>query len=310
MSERPLVSIVVPSFNQGRYIRETIDSILSQDYRPIEVLVMDGGSTDETVDVLKSYRDPELLWISERDRGVVDAVNKGLARAKGGIIGIQSSDDVYLPGAIARAVAAFDADPSLGLVYGDVEFIDAESRSTGRSMLPPFDFLEHVAKASFIPQPSAFFTAAAMRGAGLWRQEVSYAADADFFLRIAERFRVQKIDALLARYRYHETQRDKESERVQRDWLETASRWLSSPDKRIRTAAQVGVFSLQLRYLPPERWLQRTSIAYRLVATRPALLLHRDFRRSNPDLVPGRYPVMRMLSRLKRRLMKITRAGE
>ena len=309
MSDRPLVSIVVPSFNQGRFIRETLDSILSQDYRPIEVLVMDGGSTDETVDVLKSYGAPELQWVSERDRGVVDAVNKGLARAKGAIIGIQSSDDTYLPGAISRAVAEF-SDGSLGLVYGDVEFIDTESRTTGRSTLPPFDFLEHVAKSSFIPQPSAFFTAAAMRASGGWRQEVSYAADADFFLRIAERFPVRKIDALLARYRYHETQRDKESERVQRDWLATASRWLSSPDKRIREAARVGIFSLRLRYLPQERWLRRTWTTWRLVATRPRLLLLREFRHSNPDLLPGRYPILRMLSRIKRRLMRTTRAGE
>ena len=94
-----LLSIVVPSYNQGAYIRETLDSIFAQDYRPIEVLVLDGASKDETVEILRSYDAPELRWWSERDRGVVDAVNKGLARASGEIIGIQSSDDTYLPGA-------------------------------------------------------------------------------------------------------------------------------------------------------------------------------------------------------------------
>src|SRR6185503_12008114 len=104
-TEPTLVSIIIPSFNQGRFIKETIDSILSQDYRPIEVLVLDGASTDETVQVLSSYEGvPELTWVSERDGGVVDAVNKGLMRARGEIIGIQSSDDLYLPGAISAAV--------------------------------------------------------------------------------------------------------------------------------------------------------------------------------------------------------------
>src|SRR4029078_10041925 len=98
LSERPLVSIIVPSFNQGRFIRTTIDSILEQSYRPLEAIVVDGGSNDDTVDVLKSYGDlPELRWTSEPDTGVADAVNKGFARARGEVIGIQSSDDWYAP---------------------------------------------------------------------------------------------------------------------------------------------------------------------------------------------------------------------
>src|SRR6185436_19107774 len=111
-----LISVVIPSYNQGRYIRETIDSTLAQDYRPIEVLVMDGASKDETVDVLQSYDAPELQWISEPDRGVVDAVNKGLARARGEIIAIQSSDDVYVPGAFSAVAQAM---PGFELVFGD-----------------------------------------------------------------------------------------------------------------------------------------------------------------------------------------------
>ena len=95
---QPLVSVIVPSYNQARFIRETLDSILGQDYRPLEVIVFDGASKDETVDVLGSYGDrPELRWWSEPDRGVVDAVNKGLAKANGEILAIQSSDDCFTP---------------------------------------------------------------------------------------------------------------------------------------------------------------------------------------------------------------------
>src|SRR5947207_2842436 len=113
---RPLVSIVVPSFNQGRFIAETLRSCLEQHYRPIEILVQDGGSNDNTISVLRSLKAPELSWVSEPDDGVVDAVNKGLRRAKGEILSIQSSDDVFVCGAVTAAVDAHSHDPSIGLV--------------------------------------------------------------------------------------------------------------------------------------------------------------------------------------------------
>ena len=110
--EKPLVSIVVPSFNQGKFIGETIESILSQKYRPLEVIVMDGASTDETLNVLDGFRScPEMRIRSEPDKGVVDAVNKGLKDARGWITAIQSSDDVYLPDTVETAVEALRANP-------------------------------------------------------------------------------------------------------------------------------------------------------------------------------------------------------
>src|SRR5690606_33014626 len=99
LSSYPLVSVVTPSYNKGKFIKETIESVLSQDYPNIEYIVMDGGSTDETVDILKSYGD-RIAWISEKDDGQADAVNKGIARARGEIIGWLNSDDTYLPGAV------------------------------------------------------------------------------------------------------------------------------------------------------------------------------------------------------------------
>lgn len=298
MAGRPLVSIVVPSFNQGRYIRETLDSILAQDYRPLEVLVLDGGSTDETVEVLKSYAAPELQWWSERDRGVVDAVNKGLARARGEIVAIQSSDDAYVPGAIATAVDALLGDPRLGLVYGDVEYIDSESRLTGRTSLPPFDLVRYIGKLTYIPQAAAFFTAAAMRAAGGWREEISYAADAEFYLRIATRFGVRKLDALLARYRYHEAQRDKESVRIPRDWAKAIEPWTRDADRRTRRAARAGVWMVRHAYTPETRWARRTYLVYRMIAADPSLLRHRGHRLQ--ELIPFAVPVRMLLSRVKR----------
>ena len=294
-----LVSIVVPSFNQGRYIRETLDSILSQDHRPLEVLVMDGASTDETVDVLRSYGDvPELQWWSEPDKGVVDAVNKGLARAKGDIVAIQSSDDLYLPGALSAVAREFAGDPELALVYGDVEYIDAQSRVGGRTTLPPFDLGDYIGKLTYIPQPAAFFRAEAMRATGPWRADISYAADAEFYLRIAMQSRVRKIDRLLAQYRYHDAQRDKESVRIPRDWEHAIEPWTRDSDPRLRRLARGGIWLVRHHYTPPRRWVKRTWYSYRMLLANPALLRHMDRR----DLLPGREPIWRFLSRVKRAL--------
>lgn len=297
---KPLVSVVVPSFNQGRYIRETIDSILAQEYRPIEILVMDGGSTDDTVDVLSSYSgQPELQWWSERDRGVVDAVNKGFARVRGEIVAIQSSDDLYVPGSLAAAVEALSADPTLALVYGDVEYIDENSVVGSRTSLPPFDLQQYVGKLTFIPQPAAFFRASAMREAGPWREEISYAADAEFFLRIAMRHPVRKLDRILARYRYHAAQRDKESSRISRDWERAIAPYLASRNGALRRYARSGIQLARHHYSPEQAWLRRTIALYRAILVNPALLLRRDIR-SHRELIPGRYPIWRLLSRIKR----------
>ena len=296
-----LISIIIPSYNQGRYIRETIDSTLAQDYRPIEVLVIDGASKDETVEVLQSYDAPELQWQSEPDRGVVDAVNKGLARARGEIIAIQSSDDVYVAGAFSTVMHAFEEHPGAGLVYGDVEYIDEQSRVSGGTTLPPFDLYEYVGKMTYIPQPAAFFTADALRHARAWRDDISYAADAEFYLRIAMQFPVRKIDAVLARYRYHEEQRDKMSARVERDWRAAVAPLTQSPDRRMRRYARSGMDFTRLRYAPESQWVRRTLAAYHAIVVNPAVLRSAEFRRMR-DLVPGRYPIWRMLSRLKRGL--------
>lgn len=302
MAANPLVSIVVPSFRQGAFIRETIDSILTQDYRPLEVLVLDGGSQDETVPVLQSYDGtPELQWWSEPDRGVVDAVNKGLARARGEIIGIQSSDDLYLPGAVTAAVHSLIED-DLALVYGDIEYIDSESRVTDRTHLPPFDLNEYAGKLTFIPQPAAFFTAAAARAAGGWREDVSYAADAEFYLRVATRGKTKKIDRLLARYRYHDAQRDKAGgSRIARDWELSIAPLTESPDPILRRHARGGIHLTRHHYLPEEDWVRRTVEVYRAIAANPALLCRPEIRAIR-ELLPGRYPLFRMLSRIKRAL--------
>jgi glycosyltransferase involved in cell wall biosynthesis len=301
-SKRPLVSIVVPSFNQGRFIAETLKSCLQQSYRPIEILVEDGGSTDDTISVLRSIGDPELRWASEPDEGVVDAVNKGLRRAKGEILTIQSSDDLFLDGAIEAAVEALDHDPTVGLVYGDVELIDEESRVIGADTQNPFDLAMYFGRMMYVPQPGTFFSRKAVEAVGGWRKEFSYAADADFWFRIALHFPVRKLNRATGRYRYHSLQRDRQRAAISRDWERMASDLIANQplDGRMRRYARSGIYLARHRYADPQQWWTRTKALYGALIVNPAAVLHPDFPKK--ELLPGREPIWKQLSRAKRAL--------
>jgi glycosyltransferase involved in cell wall biosynthesis len=306
---KPLVSIIVPSFNQGKFIRETIESCLSQDYRPIEILVMDGGSKDQTVAVLKSFDAPELQWWSEPDRGVVDAVNKGLERAKGEVLTIQSSDDVFLPGAISAAVEALARAPDAGLVYGDVELIDEHSTQIGADKLGEFDLAAYLGRFQYVPQPGTCFTRAALAAVGGWREHISYAADADFWMRIACRFPVAKVTGWLARYRYHDEQRDTQRARISRDWVGAVSELIASGslNARERRHARMGIHLARYRYAAPTAWRERTAAVYAAALANPAGIFNSHFPKR--DLLIGRAPIKAWLSRIKQRLGFRPRSG-
>lgn len=300
---RPLISIIVPSFNQGRFIRATLDSILTQDYRPIEILVLDGGSKDETVSVLESFAAvPELKWWSEPDNGVTDAVNKGMQRASGQIVAIQSSDDLYLPGAISAAVKFLTSHQEVMLTYGDVEYIDEHSVKTGSNVPRAFDLKHYLGRFTYIPQPSAFFRAEVITAIGGWRSEVSYAADADFWLRIAMQYKVAKIDRLMAQYRFHAEQRDKQKTRIARDWEKTIRDILSTfpLDRASRQFARMGIYLAHYHYTQETDWVRRTRYLYQAAAANPRAVMTNYFPKR--ELLIGREPIWKFLSRVKRGL--------
>ncbi|MEQ9409409.1 MAG: glycosyltransferase family 2 protein [Fuerstiella sp.] len=251
LPENPLVSILVPSFNQGQFIRDTIDSILSQDYRPLKIHVIDGGSTDETVEVLKSYGSlPELDWISEPDRGVVDAVNKGFARLEGDICGIQSSDDVYLPNALSTIVDQFRRSPETGLVYGDTVKVDADGHELLKYRIGPWSLQNLFLLKTWIPQPSAFFRREMLQACGGWDERIPYAPDTDLWIRMAFRTHVIKVDEYLSQRRMHDAQRDTHGDRIIRDYSlmieQSPDLAVSSPE--LRRAARAGRYLMKIRY--------------------------------------------------------------
>ena len=128
----PLVSILTPSYNQGRFLEQTIQSVLSQDFPDMEYIIVDGGSTDDSVEIIKRYANRLAWWVSETDQGQTDAINKGFAHASGEIFAWLNSDDTYQPGAITQAVESLLAHPEASLVYGDANLIDEHGRLMGR----------------------------------------------------------------------------------------------------------------------------------------------------------------------------------
>lgn len=256
-----LLSIIVPSFNQGRFISSTLDSILSQDYRPLEVIVVDGASSDNTVEILQQYADkyPELRWLSERDSGPADAVNKGLAMARGEIAAIQSSDDIYYPGALSAVMQTFRGNPDCGFVIGHYCGIDVDGRVIYTEHLPEFSWEAYFGLALCIPQSSIFFSMKVAREVGGWNSQY-FACDIDYWLRILLRTRAIRLDRVLSGWRIYKGART-HSGQTRKIWdgywrmIEDNDADLLRAGPHIRRLAQASKHILAMRFHPTgNRW--------------------------------------------------------
>lgn len=185
---QPRVAIVTPSYNQGHFIRATIESVLSQDYPNIEYIIMDGGSTDETAAVVREYSS-RLTFISEKDRGQSDAINKGFRMASSPVLAWLNSDDIYLPGAISAAVAAFQSNPAAGAIYGEGYLIDRDGNITSRfPHTEPFNLWKLTHLSDYILQQSVFFRKDVLEDVGYINESLHYAMDWDILIRIGKKY--------------------------------------------------------------------------------------------------------------------------
>jgi glycosyltransferase involved in cell wall biosynthesis len=203
MSTQPLVSIVTPSFNQASYLEITIRSVLEQDYPNIEYIIVDGGSTDGSLEIIRRYAHRLAWWVSEPDKGQTEALNKGFARANGEILAWLNSDDTYQPGAVAEAAAFLRSRPEVGLVYGDANFIDENGGLIGRFPAAQTDYRRLRRGYVHIPQQAAFFRANLWRKVGPLDPSFYFAMDYDLWVRIAALAPIQYTPRTWANFRLH-----------------------------------------------------------------------------------------------------------
>jgi len=203
MSDLPLVSIITPSFNQARYIEATIQSVLTQDYPHIEYIIVDGGSKDGTVEVIKKYEGRIGWWVSEQDKGQTDAINKGFARARGQILAWLNSDDTYEPGAISNAVKYLMEHPEVGMVYGDCNFINEDGRVIGRFDSAQTSYRLLRQGYAHIPQQTMFLRAELWKQVGPLDPSFYFAMDYDLWTRLAAHTELKYIPQTWANFRLH-----------------------------------------------------------------------------------------------------------
>jgi glycosyltransferase involved in cell wall biosynthesis len=177
----PLVTVVTPSLNQAAFIEDTIRSVLDQSYPALDYVIVDGGSTDGTLDILRRY-EGRLRWVSEKDRGQTDAVNKGFRMARGQVLGWLNADDLYCPGAIREAARHFIEDSDVMMVYGAADDIDDQGRVLEQYPTEPFDF-ERLAYRCIICQPAVFMRKALVEYVGYLDAGLQCSMDLDLWIR-------------------------------------------------------------------------------------------------------------------------------
>jgi cellulose synthase/poly-beta-1,6-N-acetylglucosamine synthase-like glycosyltransferase len=204
----PTISIITPSYNQELYIEQTIQSVLSQNYPNLEYIVIDGGSTDNTLSILKKYEN-KLNWISEKDSGQSNAINKGLRMASGDVVAWLNSDDYYLPGTLATVGTYFAEHSSAQWVTGDYTIVNEQGNEIQsfvrhyKNVLRAIPFKTALFVANYINQPSTFWRRTAMEEVGYINESYHLCMDYDYWLRLYRCYPLHRIAAPLSAFRIH-----------------------------------------------------------------------------------------------------------
>lgn len=198
----PKVSIITPSFNQGRFIEDTIISVLNQGYPNIEYIVIDGASSDNTLEILKKY-DKKIVWKSEPDNGQTQAINKGLKMATGEILAWQNSDDTYLPETVSIIVDFLLKNPDVGMVYGYFNYIDHNGRFLLTKKIIDFNYRQFVCGRFTPNQPGVFFRKSVLEEVGYLNEDFNYSMDTELYCRIGKKFKILLIPKVLGNFRIY-----------------------------------------------------------------------------------------------------------
>jgi len=232
-SDLPLVSVVTPSYNQARFLEETIQSVLNQDYPRIEYIIIDGGSTDGSVDIIHRYDDRIAYWISEPDHGQAEAINKGFNHAHGELLGWLNSDDTYTLGSIRQSVERLMACPRAVAVHGLANVIDQNSRVVveGKAREPkPFNLKEELC-GNVICQPTVLMRRGPLFGVGLLDQSMHYAFDYDLWLKLALVGEIVEVGEVQANFRISDASKSmSQTDRFLPEVLRAFDSFFSRPD--------------------------------------------------------------------------------
>jgi glycosyltransferase involved in cell wall biosynthesis len=219
------LSVVTPVYNSSRYLADTLESVAGVAVAH-EHIVVDGRSTDGTLELLEARDDPRLTWVSEPDRGQTHAVNKGFSRASGELLGWLNGDDQYVSTAVDRAVARLLSEPVIDAVYGSMEITDEEG-ATRRVYRPwPFSWRLYLFLGDYVTTPTIIFRRRLLENVGLLDETYVDAADYDFYLRLLRHARVERLPEPLVRFRYHaESKTGSNYRRGQREALQIRLKW-------------------------------------------------------------------------------------
>ena len=199
---KPLVSIITPSYNQARYLEDTIQSVLQQEYPALEYIIVDGGSTDGSQGIIQRYEDKLAWWVSEPDQGQADAINKGFKRASGEIIAWLNSDDLYLPGAVNEAVDLLIDHPDAGMVFGDAASANGQGRLLNKLLADDWGVKE-LLQFKIICQPAVFMRRVAVEAVGFLDPSYHFFLDHQLWIRLASKYRLIHHPGFWAVSRYH-----------------------------------------------------------------------------------------------------------
>ena len=202
-SSQPRITIVTPSFNQAAFLEQTIDSVLSQGYPNLEYIIMDGGSTDGSIDVIRRHEKHLAYWVSEKDRGPADALSKGFSRATGEILAYLNSDDIYAPGCL-KAIAEVLSDSAVDVAYGNMYWVDGDGSVIGEQRQTPFLPMAYLYGGATLQQPATFWKRELYLQCGEIDVSYQFAYDTDLFVRFALRgARFKHVNRFVASFRIH-----------------------------------------------------------------------------------------------------------